>query len=298
MQDFRRKGLLSLKAYSKINLTLEVLGKRDDGYHEIVSVLQTIDLADTLFFEENEELQLESNIPELNSPDNLVLQAAKLLQETTGFSGGALIQLDKKVPFPAGLGSGSSDAATTLKGLNLFWKLNLSQGKLTEIAKKIGSDVAFFLYGGTALAQGRGEKITPLPPIPKTWLVLLEPSLNSVPRNKTARLYGKLNSSHFTKGEFTQKLIAQLQEGRPLQFFNVFESVAFDFFKGLKECLSRMLSSGAKEVHLAGSGPILFTVAHDEFYGKILLNRLIDKGFNTYLVCTHNSNSKERYCVN
>ena len=193
---------LTLQAYAKINLTLEVLAKRPDGYHEISTILQTISLADTLTFEPSANLDFRCDVSSLKTPDNLVLKAARLLQETTGSNKGAIINLTKRIPIAAGLGSGSTDAAATLVGLNQLWELNLSLDKLTEPAAKLGSDVAFFLYGGTALAKGRGEQITPLPPAPEHWLVLLKPAIKPVP-SKTAQLYSRLNPSHYTSGQHT-----------------------------------------------------------------------------------------------
>src|SRR4030042_180950 len=155
--------MIPLKAYAKINLTLEALSKRPDGYHEIASVRQATSLADTLTFEPAETLDFNCDVPELQTGDNLVLKAARLLKEISGYKKGARINLTKKIPLAAGLGSGSTDAAATLVGLNKLWGLNLSRAKLLELAAKLGSDVPFFLYGGTALAQERGEQGTPLP---------------------------------------------------------------------------------------------------------------------------------------
>jgi len=158
---------LTLPAYAKINLTLEALAKRADGYHEIVTVLQTVSLVDTLTFEPGESLDLSCNIPSLQSADNLVLKAATLLKEETGCLKGASIRLTKGIPIAAGLGSGATDAAATLVGLNRLWELNLPPQRLMELAANLGSDVPFFLCGGTALAKGRGEKVIPPPPAPE-----------------------------------------------------------------------------------------------------------------------------------
>ena len=280
--------ILTLQAYAKINLTLEVLAKRPDGYHEISSILQTISMADTLTFEPGKTLDFRCDVPSLQSPDNLVLKAARLLNETTGSNQGAIINLAKRIPIAAGLGSGATDAATTLHGLNQLWGLNLSLDKLTDLAAELGSDVAFFLCGGTALAKGRGEQITPLPPTPQLWLVLLEPPIEPVP-NKTAQLYSQLNPSHFTSGQFTQRLVAHLNHGGKVEdsfLSNVFEQVTFDFFPKLTEYRSSLLKAGARSVHLAGSGPALFTLAPDRARGEAILKRLENEGQKAYLVHT------------
>jgi 4-diphosphocytidyl-2-C-methyl-D-erythritol kinase len=280
--------ILTLQAHAKINLTLEVLAKRPDGYHEISSILQTISLADTLTFEPSERLYFRCDVLDLQKPDNLALKAARLVQATTGSNKGAIINLTKRIPIAAGLGSGATDAAATLNGLNQLWQLNLSLDKLTDLAAKLGSDVAFFLHGGTALAKVRGEQITLLPPTPQLWLVLLEPPIEPVP-NKTAQLYSQLNPSHFTSGQLTQKLVAHLNHGGKVEdsfLFNVFEQVAFDFFPKLSEYRSILLKAGARSVHLAGSGPALFALAPDKAHGEAILKRLENGGQKGYLVHT------------
>ena len=280
--------ILTLSAYAKVNLTLEVLSKRPDGYHEIASVLQAISLADTLNFEPTETLEFQCDVKELQTPDNLVLKAAKLLKEDSGYKKGARINLTKSIPLAAGLGSGSTDAAATLVGLNKLWVLNLSQGKLLELAAKLGSDVPFFLYGGTALAEGRGERIKPLPSTSKTWMVLLKPAIELV-ANKTAQLYSRLNPSHFTSGQHTERLVAHLKHGGNIEssfLYNVFEQVAFDFFPALSDYRYRLIKAGAKEVHLAGSGPTLFSLVTDRSRGEAVLKHLKPEGLEAYLVHT------------
>ncbi len=279
---------LTRQAYAKINLTLEVLAKRPDGYHEVAGVLQAVSLADTLTFEPCETIDFRCNVSSLQTPDNLVLKAAKLLREATGCTRGAAIHLTKRIPIAAGLGSGSTDAAATLVGLNQLWELNLCLDELTDLAAKLGSDVAFFLYGGTALTRGRGEEITPLPSAPELWLVLLKPAIKSVP-NKTAQLYSQLNPSHYTSGQHTAKLATRLNHCGMIEasfLFNVFEQVAFDFFPGLSDYRSSLLKAGAKNVQLAGAGPALFAIVPDQNHGKTILKHLKNEGQKAYLVHT------------
>ena len=287
---------LTLKAYAKINLTLEVLSKRPDGYHEISSILQTVSLADTLTFTPRETLDFRCDVSSLQTSDNLVLKAARLIQATTCSNTGATINLTKRIPVSSGLGSGSTDAAATLIGLNQLWQLNFSHDKLTDLAAKLGSDITFFLYGGTALAQKRGEQVTPLPISPQFWLVLLDPAIEPVP-NKTSQLYAQLNPSHFTSGEYTRNLIAHLSHGGKPEdafLFNVFEQVAFDFFPKLTEYRSSLLKTGARNVHLAGSGPALFTLVPDKARGEYILKRLEKEGQKAYLLRTINAVTASR----
>jgi 4-diphosphocytidyl-2-C-methyl-D-erythritol kinase len=282
--------ILTLPAYAKINLTLEVLSRRSDGYHEIASVFQAISLTDTLTFEPAETLEFHCDVPELQTPDNLVLKAAKLLKEVLGYKKGARIKLIKKIPLAAGLGSGSTDAAVTLLGLNKLWGLNLAHDKLLELAAKLGSDVPFFLYGGTALAQGRGEKVTPLPSTPETWIILLKSPFDPV-ANKTAQLYSRLNPSHFTYGQHTERLVAHLKHGGNIEssfLYNVFEQVAFDFFPALSDYRSRLIKAGARQAHLAGSGPTLFALMPDRSRGEAVLKNLKAEGLEAHLIHTEN----------
>ena len=135
--------MITLFAHAKINLTLEVLGRRDDGYHEVITVLQAIDLKDTLTFERRPGIDIECDHPDLKSARNLAVKAARLLRETTGCTKGALISIEKGIPVAAGLGGGASDAAAALRALNELWQLGLSHVQLLQLAAEIGSDVAF-----------------------------------------------------------------------------------------------------------------------------------------------------------
>lgn len=280
--------MLTLPAYAKVNLVLEVLGERDDGYHEVSSVFQSIDLADTLSFELSDELELRCNIPDLVSLENAILKAARLLQRETGCDEGASIYLDKRIPIGAGVGGHSANEAAALKGLNELWGLGLPQHRLVELAWGLSSDTSFFLYGGTALAQGRGERITPLPPPPQAWVVLLKPAVGHIP-HKTARIYAGLSPSRFTSGGLTQRFIEHLRRGEPIDtslLFNVFEFVAFDFFPRLHWYRSRFFAAGAIDVHLAGCGPSLFSLVWDRASGEAISERLKDEGHEVYLVRT------------
>ena len=250
---------MKVKAYAKLNLTLEVIRRRDDSYHDIVSVVQTVGIHDTLTFEPADTVSLECDTEELSSEDNLVLKAARLLGEHQGQGKGARITLEKKVPVSAGLGGGSSDAASTLLALNRLWDLGLSVDELTELAPSLGSDVPFFLQGGTAMVQGRGERVRRLPPADLDWFVIVTP--NRRPERKTAAAYEALGPTNLTRGALSRKLEARIRGGGdvPPQFlFNAFDGVAFELYPGLEVYWDTLQSLGAREVHLAGSGPSIF----------------------------------------
>lgn len=277
--------MIMVVAPAKINLTLEVLGKRADGYHEVRSVMQAISLCDRLSFEPARKLEFRSDSTVWSAERSLISQAASLLQETTGTTGGALITMEKHIPLAGGLGGESSAAAATLRALDQLWELGVSREKLLEMAQQLGSDVSFFLYGGTALAEGRGEIVTPLPPLPQMWAVLVVPAIPT-PLGKTAQMYGRLNSDHYTDGSITSRLMAEITGGNelaPRLLFNVFEKVAFDFFVGLGEYRDKMMSAGAPFVHLAGSGPTLFTLLKSRDQAEALYFRLKDRQLETYL---------------
>jgi len=255
--------VLTLKAYAKVNLVLEVLGRRGDGYHEIASLMQTIGLHDVLTFEAADKIEFSCSAAELQAKDNLVLKAVRALRQATGEKAGARISLEKKIPLATGLGGGSSDAAAALKGLNILWDVGLTAEKLADIGAGIGADVPFFIYGGTCLSQGRGEKITLLPDIRSVWFVLLKPVI-TIPAHKTAVLYGMLRPGHYSTGGLAAAAAERLQEGEieTGMLYNTFDSVAAEAYNGLQWYREAMEKAGAAGIHLAGSGPLLFSMFH------------------------------------
>lgn len=254
-------------AYAKLNLTLEVIRKRTDGYHDLATILQTINLHDTLEFRDNQELEFECSDPSLADNDNLVVRSAEMLRKSTGTDQGAHISLRKLTPPSAGLGGGSADAAATLRGLNRLWNLGLSENELVEIASEIGSDVPFLVCGGTALATGRGEKLEQLPTPEHNWFVIVTPRVfgdDSSGINKTARMFGALTETAHTTGSLTRKLAARMVEKGDCHtafMFNVFQQVAPHAFTGWQEIHDGFASLGASDIVLTGAGPSMFAVA-------------------------------------
>ncbi len=280
--------MLKYPSPAKVNLVLEVLGKRPDGYHELKSIAQTIDLCDILCFELADEVSFQCTEPSLNTPDNLVVRAARLLKEYSGYSGGVKIILEKRVPWGAGLGGGSSNAATTLLVLNRLWELGLSTPDILSVAAKLGSDVPLFVYGGTVLAEGRGEKVTSLPTLKPLWLVLLVPPFSGM-SEKTTHLYSLLEPPHYTRGESVSRALESLQkmgEIAPSLMFNVFDAVAFKAFPGLEHYWNVFRDAGAENVHLAGSGPALFAAVKDHSQAERLAIALNKKGFKAFVTLT------------
>ena len=280
---YKELAMLTVYAPAKINLVLEVLGK-DNDYHRISSIVQSIDLCDVLNFQLDEEVCFECDVPSLKR-DNLVPQAATLLKESTKCSLGTRIELRKHIPWGVGLGGGSSDAAATLLALNELWELRLSLPDLVQLASELGSDVPFFIHEGTALVEGKGEKVTPLPSLPSTCFVLLVPPLPKI-SGKTKQMYGKLNAAHYTEGRFIQQALSYLKQGKAIDhslMFNVFEMVAFDFFPGLDKYRKTLEEAGAPGVYLAGSGPCLFTFFSEERQAKVISLNLRGQGLECYV---------------
>jgi 4-diphosphocytidyl-2-C-methyl-D-erythritol kinase len=257
----RQRCVLTLKAYAKVNLVLEVLARRGDGFHEIASIMQTVGLHDVLTFEAADEMEFSCSVPALQAGDNLVWKAIRALREATGETTAARISLEKNIPPDAGLGGGSSDAAAALKGLNRLWGLGLTAENLAEIAAGVGSDVPFFIYGGSCLVQGRGEKITPLPDMQGAWFILLNPGI-AVPVKKTAALYALVKPVHYSRGGLAAAAASLLKEGKTLvgKCYNTFDTVAAGAYSGMQRYREALDKAGAREVHLAGSGPFLFSL--------------------------------------
>ncbi len=281
-------SLLTIQAPAKLNLTLEVLDRRQDGFHEIRSVVQTTALCDSLHFQPGSDVEFDADKPDWTVEKSLVSRAVTLLQESTGCTSGAMIRVNKRIPLVSGLGGDSSDAAAVLSGLNELWGLGLSRAEQVQLARQLGSDVAFFLYGGTALVAGRGDIVTPLPPIPPMCVVLVIPAVPRMPE-KTERLYDSLNAGHYTAGEITERLVASLSTGgevAPSMLFNVFDEVALDSFVGLRQYWERFWQAGAESVHLAGSGPALFSIMGDKPQAEKIYRHLQGLGLESYLVET------------
>jgi 4-diphosphocytidyl-2-C-methyl-D-erythritol kinase len=257
---------LRLHAYAKVNLTLDVLGARSDGYHDIESVMHTISLHDSLVLREagaGVELVVHGDgVP--NDMRNLVLRTAQLLREMFAVDRAVQIELVKRIPIAAGLGGGSADAAVTLLGLVQLWKLRLDGRALLGFAAKLGADVPFFLEGGAAIARGRGERLTLLPPLPTTWLVLARPQVEVA----TAWAYRQLSASGVTSRPHTDLMVEAMRRedvreaGRYL--CNVFEDVIGNVYPVVSELKSRILRGEAYGAGMSGTGPTIFGLMANE----------------------------------
>lgn len=280
--------MLTVKTPAKINLTLEVLRKRSDGFHDIRSIVQAVSLYDTLSFKLGNGVEIICDESGWRAEASLVPRAAVLLGEAGGSAKGAVINIQKRIPLLAGLGGDSSDAAATLRGLNRLWGLHLPRWQLAELAAQLGSDVAFFLFGGTALMEGRGDVVTPLPALAHHWLVLLLPPVDRA-EGKTGRLYQSLKVGRFTEGQISDKLLDLITSGGEVtaaSFYNVFEGVADDSFDGLERYRWHFLEAGAHRIRLSGSGPAFFSLLKDKAEAEKIYKNLTQKGLEAYLAET------------
>jgi 4-diphosphocytidyl-2-C-methyl-D-erythritol kinase len=278
---------LHRRAPAKLNLGLEIVGRRPDGYHELVTIFQTVALYDELTIAPAPDGQLTLTAdPALGGEANLVLRAARALAAHAGVEAGATLTLSKGIPASAGLGGGSSDAAATLRALRDLWELDIPDGEMAALAVRLGADVPFLLHGGTALATGIGEILTPLPPLAPTWFVTLTPDL-TLPPDKTRRFYGALAPGDFSDGARTRAQAERLQRGEPLDpplLTNSFAAPLERLFPELAEWRERFLSAGAPFVLPSGSGPSLYTIVADERAGKELAVKIAGEGAQVHVV--------------
>jgi 4-diphosphocytidyl-2-C-methyl-D-erythritol kinase len=266
------------RAHAKLNLGLEVLGRRDDGFHELATIFVAIDLCDDLVLSAGDELSIACNDPELAGEDNLAMRAIRILRSEMSHPGGAKLEIEKHIPTAAGLGGASSDAAAALLAARELWGIDVPDDRLHAIAGELGSDVPFFLRGGCALGQGRGERLTPLPLPRETWFVLVVPAV-AIP-NKTARLYGLLISEDFGDGSRVAAQASRLQGGLGLDpelLNNAFVRPLYALCLEVAELPGIMAQAGALSVALSGAGPAHYAVVHDPAEAERLAARLRER---------------------
>ena len=270
---------ISVKAPAKINLTLDVLGKRPDGYHDVKMIMTTVDLADRLELTvlDTDEIRIQSEhayVP--NDHRNLAYRAAELLRRRFNIREGVEIQLDKQIPVAAGLAGGSSDAAATLRGMNELFALDLSLEELAELGAEIGSDVSFCVIGGTAIATGRGEQLEMIPSPPPCYVVLAKPKLGV----STADVYRAVRMENIVHPN-TDAMVEAIRQkdfaGICEHLGNALESVTLELHPEVKQIKETMRHCGAEGVLMSGSGPTVFALIEHEQKAHRIYNGL--KGF-------------------
>lgn len=248
--------MLKIRAYGKINLTLEVDGLRNDGFHEVRSIMQSIELSDVLQLEKREdnEITLTGSVDNLDyGKENLVVKAALLLRKESGSLQGATMYLEKNIPIAAGLGGGSADCAAALIGLNQLWDLGYTLGELVVLGGSLGSDVPFCLINGTCMARGRGEEITPIKGPSKEELLIIKPNFGV----STKEIYQGLDSLGFLgKTFYSENMAAQLKKGLEYKDFlyNDLEKVTTSLYPEVGYLLEE-LKKYSQYVLMSGSGP-------------------------------------------
>ncbi|TET27566.1 4-(cytidine 5'-diphospho)-2-C-methyl-D-erythritol kinase [Candidatus Aerophobetes bacterium] len=268
---------LTFQAAAKINLYLDILGRRSDGYHEIESIIQSVRLYDKIILRlKGREIKIRCTHPEVPlDEENTCYRAAEILLTVLGMRQGLEIEIQKNIPIGSGLGGGSADAAATLIGMRKLFQIDIPFSDLSKLALELGSDVPFCLLGGTALVRGRGEKIIPLPLLKNGWFILVDPGISISTSWVYSRLQGKL-----TKKRLNIKLIKELikKEGMrgvsKFPLYNKLEEVVIERFPTLRDIKAKLIEAGATGALMTGSGSTIFAVAEDEERVKSILGRL------------------------
>ena len=258
---------IRLKARAKINLGLDVLGKREDGYHEVRMVMQTIGIYDRLILTKipEEEIRITSNLAFLPvNENNLIYKAIKLLKDEYHFPGGVSVDLNKFIPVAAGMAGGSTDATSTMFGVNRLFGLNLSMGKMMELGVRLGADVPYCVMRGTALAEGIGEKLTRITPVPHMWILIAKPQINV----STRLVYEQLDMGGIQKHPDIDGIIRAIEAQDVVRIAqsmgNVLENVTVPLYPVIETIKQDMLSHGAINAMMSGSGPTVFGIFPDE----------------------------------
>jgi 4-diphosphocytidyl-2-C-methyl-D-erythritol kinase len=270
----------SVPAPAKLNLGLEVVGKRADGYHEIATVMQAVSIYDRLSIERAEPeagVTLCVDRAELAGDDNLALRAARLVRERLGVEDGAHLDLRKEIPIAAGLGGASSDAAAALRAVIACWDRPAETETLAAWAQELGSDVPFFLTGGAALAEGRGDRLTALPPLRSHWFVVVAPTLAEPIPRKTAALYAALGPQDRSSGDRVRAVAAAISAGRAIDpglLDNAFRRPLYGLRPELRRVPEEMAAAGAPISALSGAGPAHYSIVGSEAAARALASRL------------------------
>ena len=269
-----------IKAMAKVNLGLDVLRRRENGYHDVKMVMQTVNLYDTLTLSKIDEgIVITTNTGELPlNEDNLIYKAAKLLLEYVDKKAGVSIHLDKRIPIAAGMAGGSTDAASTLLGINKLYNLDLTKEELAEVGVKIGADVPYCIYGGTYLSEGIGEVLTKLPDVPDCYVVIAKPGIGV----STKYVYENLHIETVEKHPDIDGMIDAIKtgslDGVTEKMENVLETVTIKRYPEIETMKKCLLENGAENALMSGSGPTVFGIFKEEKIAKQALSKLQKTG--------------------
>lgn len=272
---------MRLQAFAKINLGLDVLGKREDGYHEVRLIMQTIRMYDQLDMRKSVEPGIHLTTNKKYIPvdeNNLVWRAAKLMMDTCGIIEGVSIHLHKVIPVAAGMAGGSSDAAATLVGMNRLFHCGLSKEKLMELGVQIGADVPYCVLRGTALAEGIGEKLTVLPPMPDCWILIGKPGISV----STKYVYTTLDLNTDTVHPDIDGMKKALEDGNLYgiteRMGNVLQDVTIPAYPEVERIKEQMKTLGAVNAMMSGSGPTVFGIFDNEEKAQKACQKLRESG--------------------
>ncbi len=288
--------IVKRKAYAKINLGLDVLRRREDGYHEVKMIMQNIGIHDELTFEKQPEgitLKID-NVDLPTDGNNLIYKAAKLIKEEYGIQEGVRIKLKKRIPIAAGLAGGSTDAAAVFRGMNELFGLGMTEEKMCELGVRIGADVPYCIMGGTAIAEGIGEKLTPLPDAPSAVVLIAKPDISV----STKDVYQNLNVAelkvHPDIDGMTKAIIRHDLDGIIERMDNVLESVTVSMHPVIEEIKNFMKEHGALRAMMSGSGPTVFGIFTDQTKAGDAYIKLKSTGLaKDVFVTTFTSQNKE-----
>ncbi|MGP5429581.1 4-(cytidine 5'-diphospho)-2-C-methyl-D-erythritol kinase [Enterococcus malodoratus] len=276
------------KAPAKINLGLDILGKRPDGLHELAMVMASIDLADRLYLEEipEDRIIIETNKAFLpTDKKNHVYEALDLVKERFDIKKGLRVKIHKEIPVAAGLGGGSTDSAAALRAVNRLWNLGLSIEEVAELGAEVGSDVPYCVYGQTSLVEGFGEKVTPIAPMPQCWVVVVKPRMSV----STRTIFAKIVMEDLYHPDIAS-LVSAIEENDYQRMTenlgNSMEVVTIKKHPVIQQLKDRMMKYGADAAMMSGSGPTVYALCHKYSRAKHVFNAL--KGFcdEVYLVRT------------
>lgn len=280
---------LQLKAYGKINLGLDVIRKRPDGYHDLDMIMQMVDVYDDVIIEKKagEEIVVKADTAVLsNGKDNLAYMAAKMLFDEFGIKSGVEITIHKRIPIAGGMAGGSSDCATTLIGINEMFNLGLSKQQLMERGVKLGADVPYCVLGGTAIARGIGEVLTPLPTPPQCHVIIAKPPISV----STAYVYGHIRPDEITKRPDIEQMTLAIKEQDLNKLsdllYNVMEEVTVSEYPVIEKLKSIMLENGALNSIMSGSGPTVFGLFDDREKAQAAMKALDSKELTEQLYLT------------
>lgn len=280
---------LTITAHGKINLGLDVIGKLPDGYHDLRMVMQTVGIYDTVDIEKREdsEICISANLDGVsNDKSNLAYKAAKLLLNEFGIDKGVSITIDKVIPVAGGMAGGSADCAAVLKGVNRLFSLDLSDKELMERGVKLGADVPYCIMGGTALAEGIGDKLTKLPPVPHAYIIIAKPGISV----STKHVYDAIDTVEIKDRPDIDGIIAAIERGSLHDMANLLRNVLEDVTIGEHPVIDIikdvMLENGAVNAMMSGSGPTVFGIFDDKEKAEYALGVIKQKSLTSQLFLT------------